>query len=106
MNGTVAKHGLGARLVGNLVTSFHLTVASIRLVGSHRIVLLLPACTLAVVAVLVVAPLAFLVWSLNYHPEPTADFFEALYFVTVAAARAGNWGLAVSAAVIESYLLW
>ena len=106
MNETVAKQGLGARLVGNLVTSFHLTVASTRLVGQHKIVLLLPACTLAVVALLVVAPLAFLVWSLKYHAEPTADFFEALYFVTVAAARAGNWGLAVSAAVIESYLLW
>jgi hypothetical protein len=106
MSEAAAKQGLGARLVGNLVTSFHLTVASIRLVGQHRVVLLLPACTLAVVALLVVAPLALLVHCLQYHPEPTADFFEALYFVTVAAARAGNWSLAVSAAVIESYLLW
>src|SRR5262245_34961987 len=100
----VAKEGLGARLLGNLVTSYHLTVASIRLVGEHKIVLLLPACTLAVVAVLVVVPLSLLVWGLQYHAEPTRDFFEALYFVSVAAARAGNWGLAVSAGVVESYL--
>src|SRR5262252_1986900 len=100
----VAKRGLGARLLGNLVTSYHLTVASIRLVGQHKIVLLLPACTLAVVAVLVVVPLSLLIWGLQYHAEPTADFFEALYFVSVRAARAGNWGLAVSAAVFESYL--
>jgi hypothetical protein len=106
MSEIVAKRGLAARLLGNLVTSFHLTVASIRLVGHHRIVLLLPACTLATVAALVVAPLALLVWGLEHQPQPTADFFETLYFVTVAAARNGNWGLAVSAAVIESYLLW
>jgi hypothetical protein len=101
-----AKRGLAASLVDNLVTSFHLTLASIRLVGQHKIVLLLPACTLAAVAMLVVAPLTLLVWSLQYHPEPTTDFFETLYFVTVAAARAGNWGLAISAAIAESYLLW
>jgi hypothetical protein len=100
----VAKEGLGARLLGNLVTSFHLTVASIRLVGQHKIVLLLPACTLAVVAVMVVVPLSLLVWGLQYHAVPTAEFFETLYFVSVRAAQAGNWGLAVSAAVLESYL--
>src|SRR5262249_58016853 len=55
-------------------------------------------------AVLVVVPLSLLVWGLQYHAEPTADFFQALYFVSVAAARAGNWGLAVSAGIVESYL--
>lgn len=106
MTEAVAKQGLGARLIGNVVTSFHLAVASIRLVGQHKIVLLLPACTLAAVALLVVAPLSLLVSCLEYHPVATGDFFEALYFVTVSAARAGNWGLAVSAAVVETYLLF
>jgi hypothetical protein len=101
MSETVAKRGL----LGNLVTSFHLAVASIRLVGQHRTVLLLPACTLAVVTLLVVAPLSLLTWGIEHHPEATGDFFETLYFVTVAAAKAGNWGLAVSAAIIETYLL-
>jgi hypothetical protein len=106
MSEIVAKQGLGSRLVGNVVTSFHLAVASIRLVGQHKIVLLLPAGTLAAVALLVVVPLSLLLWGLQYHPAPTQDFFEALYFVTVTAARAGNWGLAISAAVIETYLLF
>ena len=106
MKGTVAKQGLGGRLIGNLITSLHLTAASIRLVGQHKIVLVLPACTLAAVAALVVLPLSLLVWGLQHHPEPTGDFFEALYFVTVAAARAGNWSLAVTAALIETYLLF
>jgi len=106
MKGTVAKQGLGGRLIGNLITSLHLTAASIRLVGQHKIVLVLPACTLAAVAALVVLPLSLLVWGLQHHPEPTGDFFEALYFVTVAAARAGNWSLAVTAALIETYLIF
>jgi hypothetical protein len=106
MDGTVAKQGLAGRLVGNLVTSLHLTAASIRLVSQHKIVLLLPAGTLAAVAALVVLPLSLLVWALENHPESTADFFRTLYFVTVAAARAENWGLAVSSAIIESYLLF
>ncbi|HEX6811853.1 MAG TPA: hypothetical protein VF384_09555, partial [Planctomycetota bacterium] len=105
MSESVAKRGLVDRLVGNLVTSFHLAVASIGLVRQHRIVLLLPACTLAVVTLLVVAPLSLLTWGIEHHPKATGDFFEALYFVTVAAAQAGNWGLAVSAAIIETYLL-
>lgn len=106
MSRVATKQGLGARLVGNVVTSFHLTVASIRLVGQHKVMLLLPACTLLVVALLVVAPLSLLVFCLEHHRAPTADFFEMLYFVTVAAARAGNWSLAVSAAIVQTYLLW
>lgn len=106
MDGTAAKQGLGARLFGNLATSFHLTVASFRLVAQHRIVLVLPLCTLLAVAVLVVAPLTLLVWSIDNHPGPTQGFFELLYFVTVEAARAGNWGLAATAAIVQTYVLW
>ncbi len=106
MNELAAKRGLGARLVGNLVTSFHLTASAIGLVGRNKIMLLLPACTLAVVALLVVVPLSMLIWAFQHHVEVPKDFFETLYFVTVAAARAGNWGLAVSSAIFETYLLW
>ena len=69
--GVVAKQGLGTRLLDNVVTSYHLTVASIRLVGQHKTVLLLPACTLAAVAVLVVAPLMLLVRGVEHHPDVT-----------------------------------
>ena len=81
-------------MLGSLWTLY----ASFGLVASYKRVLLLPACTLLSVTLMVVVPLGLLIWGIEKHPEATGDFFSALYFITVAAAKDGNWSLAVTSA--------
>lgn len=95
-----------SRWVDSVVTSVRLTIASLKLVFAHRTVLLLPVCTLLAVSLLVVAPLSLVVWGLEHHPRATADVFETIYFITAAAARAGNWNLAITAGIVQTYILW
>ncbi len=102
----IARQGIVARFFRGIVVSWKLTTASFRMVTSYPKVLLLPALTLLAVGTLVVTPLPILVWAIKNHPHPTGKFFSALYFVTVSAAKSGNWSLAVTSAIVETYLLW
>src|SRR5690349_11008212 len=102
----IEKPGVIARFFRGIVISWKLTTASFRMVLDYPKVLLLPALTLLAVGALVVTPLSILVWAIKHHPHPTGRFFSVLYFVTVNAAKSGNWSLALSSAVIETYILW
>lgn len=89
-----------------IVMSLRLTAGSVKLVFRYPKVLILPLLTLLAVSTLVVVPLGILVWAATKHSNETWTFFGHLYFVTSAAFRDGNIALAVSSAIIETYLLW
>ncbi len=100
------KEGIGRRILRNIATSWELTKASLRMVTSQPKVLLMPFATLIAVTLMVVIPLSLLIWTAKNAPDALGGFFKTLYFITVMAAEKGNWSLAWTSAVVETYLLF
>ncbi len=93
-------------ILENIKTSIRLTGASFGLVAGYPRVMLLPLLTLIAVATLVIAPVSFLVWLHENHPETAMDFWKALFWIPVDLWNAGDYQAAVSGFIIEGYVLY
>ncbi|MEA3203388.1 MAG: hypothetical protein QOI63_1063 [Thermoplasmata archaeon] len=93
-------------ILTNLQTSFRLTLASFRLIFRKPVVLTLPLLTLLWTGLWVVAPLNFFIWLEQNHPDASHGFWKGVFFVTVNAFESGNWGLAISSAIVTGYVIW
>lgn len=92
--------------IDNLSTNIRLTGASFRLIFQYPIVLVLPLLTLIWVGALIVVPVTILINLATNDLEAFGEFLQTLYFVTANAVEQGNFELAITSAVIESYILW
>lgn len=92
--------------LSNLQTNFRLVGASFKLTFTNPIVFLMPLFNLIWMGIWVWGPVSFFIWHAENHPEAAAEFWKNLYFITVNAAENGNWELAISSAIIESYVLY
>jgi hypothetical protein len=93
-------------LLANLQTSFRLTLASFRLIFRKPVVLTLPLLTLLWTGVWAVGPLNFFIWLEQNHPDASHGFWKGVFFVSVNAFQSGDWGLAISAAIVTVYVIW
>jgi len=83
-----------------------MTVASVGMVRQFPQVLLLPLCTLAIVATAVVAPISILSWLFEHNNPAFWKFWTFLFAIPISYWDAGDYETAVSAFIIEGYVLF
>lgn len=92
--------------VQDITTSLRLSVASLRLLFQAPGVLALPLGTLLWTGLWAFGPASFFIWWAENHPEASARFWKGLFFISVQAWQDGEYGLAISSAIIEGYVLY
>ena len=92
--------------VDRFTTNLRLTGASFKMLFQAPGVLALPLGTLLWTAIWAAGPISFFLWLGENHTDAFISFWKGLFFITVNAWEAGNYGLAITSAIIEGYILY